>query len=92
MLTDNQPYKTVTITSIKEETDSVKTFTVTFEDGSPIPYAAGQFITFVFTHHGKEERRSFSISSSPVSNAPLSFTVKRIDNGAYFRLLADTTR
>ncbi len=77
------------ITSIKEETPGVKTFTITYEDGSAIPYSAGQFITFAFTHHGKEERRSFSISSCPVLNEPLSFTVKRIDNGAYSRLLTD---
>ena len=84
-----QAYKTTTITSIREETPGVKTFTINYEDGTNIPYTAGQFITFVFTHHGKEERRSFSISSCPVLNEPLSFTVKRIDNGAYSRLLTD---
>ena len=78
-----------TITSIREETPGVKTFTLASEDGSPIPYAAGQFITFVFNHHSKEERRSFSISSSPVMNERLAFTVKRIDNGAYSRMLTD---
>jgi len=82
-------YQSVVITSIRRETPGVKTFTLTYEDGSDIPYAAGQFITFVFTHHGKEERRSFSISSCPLLNEPLSFTVKRIDNGAYSRLLID---
>jgi ferredoxin-NADP reductase len=79
----------VTITQIREETPGVKTFTITSEDGSPIPYTAGQFITFVFTHHSREERRSFSISSVPGLSEPLSFTVKRIDNGAYSRLLTD---
>src|ERR1700761_2460976 len=82
-------YQTAVITSVKEETPGVKTFTLTYEDGSAIPYIAGQFITFVFTHHGREERRSFSISSSPVEDVQLSFTVKRIDNGAYSRLLTD---
>ena len=82
-------YQTIFITAIRQETPGVKTFTITAEDGSPIPYTAGQFITFVFTHNGREERRSFSISSSTVLNEPLSFTVKRIDNGAYSRLLID---
>ena len=82
-------FQTVIITTIREETSGVKTFTITADDGSPIKYEAGQFITFAFTHHGKEERRSFSISSSPTLNEPLSFTVKRIDNGAYSRLLID---
>jgi ferredoxin-NADP reductase len=82
-------YQTVLITSIREETPGVKTFTLSNEDGSAIPYVAGQFITLVFTHHGKEERRSYSISTSPAVNEPLSFTVKRVDNGAYSRLLTD---
>jgi len=82
-------YKTVVITYIRQETEGVKTFTLTYEDGSAIPYTAGQFITFVFNHHNKEERRSFSISSSPALNEPLAITIKRIDNGAYSRLLND---
>src|SRR5580692_264367 len=90
--TVNGAMQQVIISSIKEETPGVKTFTIKGEDGDPIPYAAGQFITFAFTHHGKEERRSFSISSSPVPEEPVSFTVKRIDNGAYSRLLIDRAR
>jgi ferredoxin-NADP reductase len=86
------PHQSAIITSILQETPGVKTFTLTYEDGSDIPYAAGQFITFVFNHHNKEERRSFSISSCPVLNEPLSFTVKRIDNGAYSRLLIDRAK
>ena len=81
--------QTVIITSIREEAPGVKTFTVASEDDSPIVYSAGQFITFSFTHHGREERRSFSLSSCPALNEPVSFTVKRIDNGAYSRLLVD---
>jgi ferredoxin-NADP reductase len=85
-------YQSVIITSIKEETPGVKTFTLTYADGDTIPYKAGQFITFAFTHHAREERRSFSISSSPVTDAQLSFTVKRVDNGAYSRLLIDRAK
>lgn len=81
-------YQAVIITAIKQETAGVKTFTISYEDGGRIPYVAGQFITLVFTHHDKEERRSYSISSS-AAGEPLSFTVKRVDNGAYSRLLHD---
>ena len=80
-------YTTAVITAIRQEAPGVKTFTITREDGSLISYTAGQFITFAFTHHGREERRSYSISSA--LGEPLSFTVKRIDNGAYSRLLTD---
>jgi ferredoxin-NADP reductase len=85
-------YKTAVISSIREETPGVKTFAIISEDGTSIPYAAGQFITFAFVHHGREERRSFSISSSPALSEQLSFTVKRIDNGAYSRLLIDRAK
>lgn len=81
-------YATI-ITSIREETPGVKTFTLTYDYGGAISYLPGQFITLVFTHHGKEERRSYSISSNPATDDHLSFTVKRIDNGAYSRLLTD---
>lgn len=82
-------YQKVIITSIKQETAGVKTFTLSYANGENIPYVAGQFITLVFQHHNKEERRSYSISSSPALREPLSFTVKRLDNGAYSRLLHD---
>lgn len=82
-------YTTVIIRSIKEEAEGVKTFTLATADGEPISYKAGQFLTFVINHHNKEERRSFSISSSPALNEPLSITIKRVDNGLYSRLLID---
>jgi ring-1,2-phenylacetyl-CoA epoxidase subunit PaaE len=85
-------YKKVIITSIKEEVNEVKTFTIIAEDGNLIPYQAGQFLTFVFDHRHKEERRSFSISSAPETETSISFTVKRVDNGAYSRLLIDRAK
>jgi ring-1,2-phenylacetyl-CoA epoxidase subunit PaaE len=83
---------TIMVTGIREDVPGVKTFTIAMEDGSSIPYKAGQFITLVFTHHGKEERRSFSISSCPDANDPLAFTVKRLDNGAYSRYLIERVK
>lgn len=88
-MTESPSYKTAIIKSIRQETRDVKTFVLSYADGSAIPYVAGQFITFVFNHHGKEERRSYSISSCAALGEPLSFTVKRVDNGAYSRLLID---
>ena len=85
-------YHTAVITSIQEEAAGVKTITIVFEDGSDIPYFSGQFITLAFTHHGKEERRSYSISACHEMGEPLSFTVKRIDNGAYSRMLTDRAK
>lgn len=80
----------ITVVSIREEAPGVKTFTL--EANEPIPYKAGQFLTLLFQHHGKEERRSFSISSSPARGEPLSITVKRVVNGAYSRYLTDKVK
>ncbi|MES2704098.1 MAG: iron-sulfur cluster-binding domain-containing protein [Bacteroidota bacterium] len=79
----------IVVTNIREEVPGVKTFFVAGADGGAMPYISGQFITLVFTHHGREERRSFSISSCAEMGEPLAFTVKRIDNGAYSRYLVD---
>jgi ferredoxin-NADP reductase len=76
------------ITAIKEETPGVRTFVF----DKRISYKAGQFLTLLFTHHGKEERRSFSIAGSPAGDEPLQITVKRVTNGAYSRYLTDKAK
>ncbi|MCF8448397.1 MAG: ferredoxin--NADP reductase [Taibaiella sp.] len=84
--------KPATVQWVREEVPGVKTIAIAMEDGSSIPYTAGQFIALVFTHHGREERRSYSLSSAPQTDEVVTFTVKRVDNGAYSRLLADRAK
>lgn len=84
-------YKTLRIVGIKNETADCKTFILTPVDGEPVPYTAGQFLTFVFQKTFTEDRRSYSISSTPALNEQLSVTVKRIENGEYSRKLLDET-
>jgi ring-1,2-phenylacetyl-CoA epoxidase subunit PaaE len=52
-------------------------------------YEAGQFITFIFKHHGEEFRRSYSFSSTPLIDNFFSITVKRIPNGEISRFFTD---
>ncbi len=92
MPSDTTHFRSVIITDIKQETAGVKTFTVTYDNRERVSYAAGQFITLVFQHHGQEERRSYSISSCNDLIEQLSFTVKRLDNGAYSRMLHDKAK
>ena len=87
-----QSYQKVRISAIKRETEQVKTFVLENVDGSPITYAAGQFITFIFKRGDKEERRSFSFSSSPALNEPAAITIKRIPNGIYSRYFIDRAK
>lgn len=74
------------VEAIKWETDNAATFFLKELGNQHITYKAGQFITLVFTHHGREIRRSYSISSSP-DEALLAITVKRIENGEISRFL-----
>jgi ring-1,2-phenylacetyl-CoA epoxidase subunit PaaE len=82
-------FRRVQITRITRETKTAASFELQPLDGWQPAYEAGQFITLVFTHHGKEERRSYSFSSAPVLQEPMRITVKRVENGAYSRHLLD---
>ena len=75
------------IQEIREEVPGFRTFI--FEGGHGIHYAAGQFLTFLYDTGKETIRRSYSITSSPAMNEPLSIGVKRIDNGIFSRFLFD---
>lgn len=81
--------KTLRVVNIISETADTKSFVLECIDGK-IEYKAGQFLTFIFKKStGEEARRSYSISSSPELDEPLTITVKRIPNGEYSRYLND---
>ncbi|UIR57938.1 ferredoxin--NADP reductase [Sphingobacterium sp. SRCM116780] len=63
--------------------------TINFEpiSGSYPSYKAGQFLTLSFEFGDREVRRSYSFSSSPDVDEPLSITVKRVENGEISRFL-----
>ncbi len=82
-------YKELRVTGIKNETAACKTFFLETIDGSALPYKPGQFLTFVFQKNDTEERRSYSFSSTPVLDEPMSVTIKRVENGEYSRKLID---
>ncbi len=75
---------------IRQPNDNI---TITFDDINKDfpPYLAGQFLTLVFDFNGRQVRRSYSFSSSPVVDEPMAITVKRVDNGEISRLLHHRT-
>jgi ring-1,2-phenylacetyl-CoA epoxidase subunit PaaE len=80
----------VIIQNIYEEAEGFKTFV--FASGHHIRYRSGQYLTFLHqTKHG-EIRRSYSITSSPLLNEPLSIGIKRVENGTLSRELVDHTK
>jgi ring-1,2-phenylacetyl-CoA epoxidase subunit PaaE len=79
------------VEAIKWDTADTATFYLAEESGKTINYAAGQFITLIFTHHDEDIRRSYSLSSSPDEDL-LAITVKRIANGEISRFLLTKVR
>jgi len=80
------------VVSIIKETEDAASFVLEPVNGE-IKYEAGQFITLIFKNRNQEEeRRSYSISSSPVLQEPLTITVKKVVNGTYSRKLLDTVK
>jgi ferredoxin-NADP reductase len=75
------------IIKIIVETADAKTFVLHPADNSVVRYKAGQFLTLVFDTKFGEKRRSYSISSSPSMNEPISITIKKVENGEFSRLL-----
>lgn len=84
--------KNLRIKEIIQETRQCKTLVLETLDGSNIPYKAGQFLTFIFDTPFGEERRNYSISSSPDWDKAVQITIKRIDNGFFSRRLVDTAK
>jgi ferredoxin-NADP reductase len=82
----NEDILNLRVDGIKWELPDTATFYLAEVFGKNILYKAGQFITLVFSHHGEEIRRSYSLSSSP-DEGKLAITVKRITNGEISRFL-----
>ncbi len=80
------PYQNIKVTQVIEEVAGVKSFV--FEE-TGIKYKPGQYLTLVHDLFGEEIRRSYSITSAPSLNEPLSICVKRVTNGAISRILID---
>ncbi len=75
------------VAAVIPETRDTKTFVLEEVTGKNIPYEAGQFLTFLLYHHGRELRRSFSLGSAPGIDQQLFITVKRKENGEISRFI-----
>lgn len=75
---------------VKETPDTVSIF---FEQPEPyLDYKPGQFITVILEINGKEERRSYSLCTSPFVDPYPGITVKRVDEGVVSNYLNDHIR
>ncbi len=70
------------IAEIKQETEDASTIFLTIPEdlAEAFKYKQGQYLTLKFEINGKEERRSYSMCSSPLEKE-LAVTVKRVPKG-----------
>lgn len=75
---------------VKETPDTV---TIFFEQPEPyLEYKAGQYLTVILEIQGKEERRSYSLCTSPFVDPYPGITVKRVKCGVVSNYLNDHIR
>jgi len=74
----------------RETTDAASVvFDIPDELKSTFSYLPGQYITVKVMINGKEERRAYSFSSSPITDEYPAITVKKVDGGAVSPYLND---
>jgi ring-1,2-phenylacetyl-CoA epoxidase subunit PaaE len=78
------------VKELRQETDDTVTvvFAVPAEHQETFQYQHGQYLTLKFDIKGQEERRSYSMSSSPLEE-DLAVTVKRVPKGTVSNHIAD---
>ncbi|MDA7966494.1 2Fe-2S iron-sulfur cluster-binding protein [Ruegeria sp.] len=85
----------LTVLNTREELGGLaKTIMFDVPDGLRETFAwrPGQHLSFRFTIDGEEQRRSYSISSSPFTDQPLRITVKRVRNGVVSNHINDSVK
>ncbi|EON75356.1 Phenylacetate-CoA oxygenase/reductase, PaaK subunit [Lunatimonas lonarensis] len=84
----NSSYLTLKVREvIRETSDAV---TIVFEQPEPhLEYKPGQFLTVIIEINGKEERRSYSLCTSPYLDPHPAITVKRLSGGIVSNYLND---
>lgn len=79
MSTQFHSLKVIKITPEISDASSI-TFEIPTELEDKFDYKHGQYLTLKFQINGKEERRAYSMSSSPLENG-ITVTVKKVDKG-----------
>lgn len=76
-------FHSLKVIDIKNETSDTVSVAFEIPEGgkNTFDYTSGQYLTLKFDINGNEERRSYSMCSSPFSGEPIRIAVKRVDKG-----------
>lgn len=69
------------------ETPDTATYVLEETGGKPVIWDAGQSLTFLFFHHGREIRRSYSVCTAHGIDKHVAITVKKKPNGEISRYI-----
>lgn len=75
--------------SARMVTPRVRELTFAREDGEPLDYTAGQFVTLMMEHDGKLLRRSYSLARPPESTDEVTISVTHLEGGRATGILFD---
>jgi glycine betaine catabolism B len=84
--------QTLTCCRIVDETHDVKSFEFRTEDGLPVRFEPGQFMTVSANVQGQSVERCYTISSPPTRPYLVSITVKRVPGGVMSNWLHDNMK
>jgi glycine betaine catabolism B len=84
--------QTLTCCRVVDETHDVKSFEFRTEDGLPVRFEPGQFMTVSVNVKGQQVERCYTISSPPTRPYLLSITVKRVPGGDVSNWLHDNMK
>lgn len=84
----------LTVSNIKQETEDTVTVSFTIPENlkSTFSFIPGQYLTLKFMINGKDERRSYSLCSSPYTNEDPTVAVKRVENGIVSNHINDNVK
>lgn len=84
--------QTLTCCRVIDETHDVRSFEFRTEDGLPVRFEPGQFMTISANVRGQSVERCYTISSAPTRPFLLSITVKRVPGGTVSNWLHDNMK
>ena len=82
-------YLSLTVKEVVKETADAISIHFHQPEEAPIQYKSGQFFTIIADINGKEERRAYSLCSSPFVDEHPAVAVKRVDGGLMSNYLGD---
>ena len=71
------------VTEKRRESHNAVTLLLAPDDGLPVSYLPGQYLSIIRQIHGQEKRRAYSFSSCPGVDSLPAITIKRIPNGEF---------